>query len=444
MRREPVLLAVQTALVAGILACVVLVAHRHPRRLDLTPEQQFTLSPHTRDVLSRLDRPIAITAFYSSQDTGMRQQLADLLELYADASPRVTTRVLDLDRSPGAAAEVGVRTYNTAVVSAGDRRERVDLVTEELVTSAILRTAGMPPVTTLVVVGHGECDPREDERRDGSGQAMRALTADGFDVSVVEGAAALPAPPGLVVLAGPTRDLAPAEIDALAAFVAAGGSLLALVDPPTPRSVATLLGRFGIELGNDVVVDEQGRLLGTDGLGARLAFLNQQLVPQPPVANAVLPIAQTLRLVDVDGAAGEYLGVTAEASWADVDRRAPGGGAVGFRDGHDRRGPLPVAALVRTRGEPEGRVVVIGDTDFMTNLHLGVAGNRDFLLAAAELAVRADAYTASRPPTVSTSTFSTLALSATEARMVLWGGAIVPALAAGLVAAVMARRRRRA
>ena len=31
----------------------------------------------------------------------------------------------------------------------------------------------------------------------------------------------------------------------------------------------TLLGRFGVEPGDDIVVDEQGRLLGTDGLPVR-------------------------------------------------------------------------------------------------------------------------------------------------------------------------------
>jgi len=64
VRREPILLAVQTVLVAGILASVVLIAHRHPLRLDLTPERRFTLSAHTKDVLARLQSDVTITAFY--------------------------------------------------------------------------------------------------------------------------------------------------------------------------------------------------------------------------------------------------------------------------------------------------------------------------------------------------------------------------------------------
>ncbi|HXJ36277.1 MAG TPA: GldG family protein [Candidatus Eisenbacteria bacterium] len=444
MRRGPLLLAVQTALVAGILACVVLIAHRHPWRLDLTPEKRFTLAPHTREVLARLRDDVTVTGFYSGQDPAMRQDLADLLALYEDASPRVHARLLDLDRSPGAAERLRVHTYNVVVVEVGERRERVDLTTEERITSAILRVAGTPPVPTYVVRGHGECDPRDDEGRGGSGQGAEALAADGFDLRVVEGAAALPDDAGLVIVAGPTRDLAPSEVAAIDAHVRRGGSLLALVDPPTPPSVARLLRGFGVELGNDVVVDEQGRLLGTDGLAARIAFLNQSLVPQAPEVNAILPIAQSLRLVEGEGVRAEYLGVTAESTWADVDRRSLGNGETHFRPDVDRRGPLPVAALARVDAGQgrEGRVVVVGDADFGTNLHLGVLGNRDFLLVAAELATRADAYTAARPPVRSTSTFSSLALTAREARLVLWLAAIVPALVCAGVAAATVRRRR--
>jgi len=445
MRREPVLLAIQVALVTGILACVVLIAHRHPLRLDLTPEKRFTLSPHSKDVLARLQSDVTITAFYSSQDTGMRQDLSDLLSLYADASPHVTTRLLDLDRSPGAAQQLDVHTYNTAAVTSGGRRERVDLVVEELLTSAILRTTGMPPVSTWMVTGHGECDPTDDEGRGGFGQAVQALQADGFQVGVANGAR-VPVTDGFVVLAGPTRDLTSAETEALEGFVRGGGSLLVLIDPPTPRSVTALLAKFGIEPGDDVVVDEEGRLLGTDGLAARIAFLNQQLVPRAPEATAVLPIAQSLRLFDVEGVHADYLGVTPETTWADVDRRALSGGAITFRADKDRRGPLPVAALARVDapGDREGRLVVVGDTDFATNLHLGVLGNRDLLLAVAELAVRADPYTSSRPRAPSLSTFSTLALTAREATLILWTSTLLPGALCTAVALVMLRRRRRA
>jgi gliding motility-associatede transport system auxiliary component len=441
--RPALLLAVQIATVMAILACLVALAVLHPRRLDLTPERRFTLSPYTGDVLAKLDHDVRITVFYSSQAGALRREMADLLDLYGEAQPRVTVRYLDLDRSPGAAKRLGADAYNTAVVEAGERREIVTLVNEENVTAALLAIAGTPPVVTYFIVGHGEHDPRDDDERHGASEAARALAAEGFDVRVIEGAASIPRDAGLVVLAGPTRELTAAETDALAGFVTGGGDALVLADPGAPRSVVGLLKRFGIELLGDLVVDERGRLFGTDGLSARVAYLNQDLIRTTTDVRGLLPEAQTLRLLDAPGVETEYLATTAEDSWADVSRGARGEGAATFRPGEDRHGPLPVAAFARA-GEDghEGRLVAIGDADFVTNLHLNMLGNRDLLLATAGLVARARALAAARPAGPPGGTFSPLTLTDRQARLVFWLAVIAPTVVLGSIAFAMARRRR--
>jgi ABC-type uncharacterized transport system involved in gliding motility auxiliary subunit len=441
--RPRLLLAVETGAVVAIVGCLVALAARHPWRLDLTPQHRFTLSPHTHEVLGRLAEDVRITVFYSSQEPAVRRAMADLLGLYADASPRIHVRLLDLDRSPGAAHDLDVSAYNVGVAEAGGRRVRIDPVTEVEVTAALRRVAGTPPVTTYFVLGHGEHDPRVADARGGAAEAADALAADGFVLRAVEGIARVPADAGLVVLAGPRRDLAPAEVAALAAYVERGGSMLLLADPGAPPSVHALAARFGIELGDDVVVDDRGRLFGTDGLGARVAALNQSLVPAAPPAAALLPVAQSVRLVDRPGVQGEYLATTGEATWADVDRRALSRAEVAFRPGRDRRGPLPVAALARSAapGGREGRLVVVGDADFVTNLDLNLLGNRDLLLIAAELAAHTEVLAAPRPSAPPGGTFSPLALTAREARLVFWTTVVTPAALLAAMAAVMARRR---
>ncbi len=444
-RRPALLLAVQIATVSAILACVIALAALHPQRLDLTPERRFTLSPYTRDVLSRLDRDVRVTVFYSSQAGALRREMADLLDLYGEAEPRVTVRYLDLDRSPGAAKRLGADAYNTAVLEAagGERRELVALVNEENVTAALLALAGTPPVVTYFVVGHGEHDPRDDDERLGASDAARALAVEGFHVRVLEGAASVPRDAGLVVLAGPTRELTASEVDALAAYVRAGGDALVLADPGAPRSVAAFLARFGIELLGDLVVDERGRLFGTDGFSARVAYLNQALMQSTTEARGLLPEAQTLRLVDAPGVRAEYLATTAEDSWADVARDAGEDGPATFRSGEDRRGPLPIAAFARAGADGrEGRLVAIGDSDFVTNLHLNVLGNRDLLLATAGLVARAQALAAARPAGPPGGTFSPLTLTDRQARLVFWLAVVAPTAVLASIAMLMARRRR--
>src|SRR5206468_1987289 len=151
LRRPRLLLGVQVAAVTAILGCLVAIAALHPRRLDLTPERRFTLSPYTREVLGRLTGDVRISLFYSSQAGALRREMSDLLALYQEAQPRITVRAFDLDRSPGVAKRLGVGSYNTAVVEAGERNQAVELVNEEAVTAALLAVAGTPPVATYFV-----------------------------------------------------------------------------------------------------------------------------------------------------------------------------------------------------------------------------------------------------------------------------------------------------
>ena len=438
-----VILAVQTVAMIALCGSLFVLAARHPLRLDLTPERRFTLSPHSREVLARLDGDVRITGFFSSQDGAAHRMMSDLMALYADASPRIGVRLVDLDRNPGLAHELDVGEYNTLVVQAGERRERIDTPTEEDVTAALLRVGGTPPVTTYFVTGHGEHDPRDADGRSGAGEATRALVADGFAVRVVEGIARVPDDAGLVVLAGPTRELVSAEVEALVAWVRRGGALLVLADPDAPRSVDALLAPFGIALSHDLVVDDQARLFGTDGLSARVPVLNQTLVPDAPDANALLPVAQSVRVLDAPGVRGDYLALTGESSWADADRRAPSAGTRAFREGRDHPGPIPVAAVARISGESgrDGRLAVVGDADFVTNLHVNLVGNRDLLLATAGLIARSDPLAAARPDVRPGGTFSPLILTAREARLVFWGGVVAPAAALATVALALARRR---
>jgi len=442
--RPLALFAAQTLAVVSILASLLVLAGRHPLRIDLSPDRSLTLSPHTRQVLDGLRGEVRATAFTSNQEQAIRQQIADLLHLYGDAQPLITTRMLDLDRSPGEAERLAVSNYNVVVLESEGRRERIDPVTEENLTAGLLAVAGRSTIVAYVVQGHGEPDVRDIEQRAGLGDAAAALASDGFDVRPLSGAARIPPDAGLVVLAGPTHELQPAEVDALDAYVRGGGRLLVLVDTDAPRSVLGLLDRFGVVAGKDVVVDQDAKLFGADGLSARVAYLNEKLVPDRPAASALLPLAQSIRLEERPGMDAEYLAVTDDTTWADVGGRPAGAERV-FRAGTDRVGPLPVGALVRVPANGrEGRLVVIGESHFLSNFQLGVLGNRDLLLVAAEVAARGDqAMTAPRRRPSNAGPFSTLALTAHEARAIFWAACVLPAMLLGAAAVVVASRRSR-
>jgi ABC-type uncharacterized transport system involved in gliding motility auxiliary subunit len=428
MKRAGVLLALQVVAVAVILACLVAITARHPWRLDLTPDRRFTLTAHTRAVLAALPFPVSITYFYAADDQVTRREVEALLRLYADASARVRVHSRDLDRSPGEARRLGVSSYNVLALEGDARGMRVDVPNEEFLTATLVRLTGSTPLVAYVVQGHGERGSGDTGARDGLAAAVRTLEADGFTTRPLLGAAEIPADARLVVLAAPSRELHDREVDALDSYVRRGGGLLVLVEAPTSASLRRLLAGFGIEPGDDVVVDDQSRLLGADGLTARVAYLNEALAPGGLEVNALLPLAQTLRLVDRPEVQSDYLAVTDESAWADVDRRALEAGPQPFRAGRDRPGPVPVAVFARV-GDRGGRVVAIGDADFATNVHLDLLGNRELLAAAASLAARGTAQAERRPERQGDTTFSPLVLSERDMRLILCGAVLVPVLA---------------
>src|SRR5262249_8336523 len=150
-----------------------------------------------------------------------------------------------------------------------------------------------------------------------------------------------------------------------------------------------------------------------------------------------------VRLVDARDVTADYLAMTGETSWADVDRRTGEAGGAAFRAGRDRRGPLPVAAFVRVKGTGghEGRIVAVGDADFVTNAHLDLLGNRDFLLASAELVARSEPLARARPPPPAAGTLSPLTLTLRHGPSLFWRRVVAPTALLAAAAFAVARRR---
>ena len=122
------------------------------------------------------------------------------------------------------------------------------------------------------VQGHGE-RALEGSDQTGYSTIAAALKSDNFEFDgvVLAQVQAVPADATVLVVAGPRTDLFPAEIEMLKAYLARGGKIFFLLDPPakpeTPDliNVIALLKEWAIEVGNNVVVDASGmgQMLGT-------------------------------------------------------------------------------------------------------------------------------------------------------------------------------------
>lgn len=446
--------ALQVILALALFGLLQFQAFRHNHRFDLTPEQAFVLSDQARQIAERLRVPARITVFYNSQETGRRRELLDLLEQFHDANPRIDFRLVDLDRSPRLAHELGVSSYNSGVLEAAGRRIPLRMVDEQAVASALLQVAQRRRHVACFVTGHGERRPSDADERSGYSAAAKALEAENFQVREVR----LLVSDSLdqcdvAILAGPSHDLLSGEVEALEAFLHSGGRVLLMVDPDAPSGISALLRRFGVIAGNDLLVDEQSRLIGWDSFVPHVPIFDQATFRGKLKAEAIFSLARTVRPAPEPpaGLRVRLLAMSSPDSWAYVGGTAVPDEDVRFRPGKDKPGPHPVALLVevpasgndRGRSQRDGQLVVFGDSDFASNFYFNLLGNKDLFLSTMAVLAGQPELVVPRRKGRPGGSISPIVLEARQARLLFWSVEVIPPVAVLLIGlSVWVRRRR--
>jgi ABC-type uncharacterized transport system involved in gliding motility auxiliary subunit len=452
------LLALQVLLGAALFASVLVLAERHNVRFDLTPTKSFLLSDEATQVVQAIHEPMRVTVFYNSQDSGQRRRMEDILELFAQASPNFSYRLADLDRSPALAKKYDISSFNTGVLEIGDKRRDLGSIDQQSVTDALLRLTRKTELTLCFITSHGEHSPRDSNERSGYNEIGKALEKEGFDIRTLdlvpqgEQADACTA----VILAGPVKEFLPGELEQLGHYLENGGNVLLMIDPDAPSDVVDFLARYGVRAGNDVVVDERNRIYGADSFMPRVPIFDKGTFGNALDTAAVFSVARTVSALEdtPDDLAVLLLALTSQDSWAHID----GNVAVENEDVHFRReidepGPLPVAVMVTSRSAvapkadmPKssfGHMIVIGDSDFVSNLYLNLLGNKDFFMSSVGVLAKERELIAMRTKGVPRSSLSPIFLTASQGRVIFWAAVVVEPGFLLLLGTFMTWRRRR-
>jgi hypothetical protein len=405
---------------------------------------------------------VRITAFFSSQDSGQRRAMLDLLEQFRAAAPLIDFRLADLDRSPALSSKYGVSSYNSGVLETQGRMATLQAIDETEIVNALLSLTNKAIRTLCFLTGHGERSPRDNHDRAGYSEVAKALERESFRIESIETVPAegVPERCTVVISAGPSHELLPGESEHLIRYVEGSGRRCILVDPDAPPSVRALVRHFGIETGDDLVVDDRNRFFGSDSFMPRVPIFDQSTYRSGLEAAAVLSLARTVRPADAppDGLFVAPIAMSSPESWALVGNDVTPDDDVRFRQGIDRPGPLPVASVVkfpepplpgeqppsdRTPPRTTIRIVVFGDSDFATNFYLNLLGNRDVFMSTVAVLTEDPALIAQRRKGLTRGTMSPIALTATEGRVIFWSGVVLQPLAFLLIGGLVSYRRRR-
>jgi ABC-type uncharacterized transport system involved in gliding motility auxiliary subunit len=400
--RYGTLTGVSVLVVLGILIAINYIGARQNKRWDLTANQAFSLSDQTKNVLAKLDVPLQITVF--AEEANM-QRYREKLKEYEYASKKVQTDYIDPDKKPAIAAQNQIQQYGTILFNYKGRSERVTSDSEQDVTTAIIKVVQGQQKKVYFSQGHGEKDTTSSER-DGYKDIADALGRDNYTVDkiVLAQAGAVPDDAAVVVVGGPKVDFFPGEIDALKKYLAKSGKLLLELDPPEKpdspplTNLIALAHDWGIDVGNDIVVDASGmgQLVGTGPEVPLAASYPSHPITQRLKLITGFPLARSITPVmgGVNGHIAQGFVETSPRSWAESDIKGlltTGKVSMNVASG-DKPGPVNVAAAVAAPSadapkagdpntpKPETRVVVFGDSDFASKAALGIPGNRDLFM----------------------------------------------------------------
>ncbi|HEU5393822.1 MAG TPA: GldG family protein [Candidatus Methylomirabilis sp.] len=454
--------ALAVLLLLAIVTLVEALSYTHNRRFDLTEGNRQSLSDQSVKVLRGLGQPVKAVIF-TAPDRGDRAFLENLLRLYAYHSDRFTFELVDLDRNPATARRYGVSAPNTVVIESGAKEEKVLLPTEEKLTNALLKVTREGQRVVYFLQGHGEGEVGNTDRP-GFSQARDAIQGANYEVKelLLLREKDVPENAAVLVVAGPKRDPLPAELTALERYVQRGGKLLVLLDPYQAPALATLLEKYGIRPGRDVIVDRLSRVLGGDYLIPVVTQYESHPITKEFTLASFFPFARTVDAASSppQGVTVQVLGRTGEGSWAETDQETLNRGQARFDAGKDRRGPVPVGAVATVEVTPpakkgearaaagseqaggrKARIVAYGTAAFASNNYLNLSGNRDLFLNSISWLAEEEDLVSIRPREAK---FTPVILTAGQGQAAFWVGVILPPAVVLLAGVGVGIRRRRA
>lgn len=385
------------------------------QRFDLTATGKFTLAPQTVKVVQGFKEPVKALCFFPNdmEHEKAKRKAQDLLEEYQYANKNFSFHFIDPESQPALSRQYKVRQYGTIVFISGSRQKAVITPTEQNFTGALLEVSGAQAKKVYFLTGNGEHDIAN---RDGDGysEARSGLIRDLYQVQTLNLNLIREIPPdcAVLIMAGTKKSLSPEAQKIIRAFLEKHGKVLMLIDPNPPLEVKELLSDWGLTVNEGRVMDP-GAYVAPD-MAVPAIFKGQY----PPVVitagldttyfpeassfdlakdlKAVLEAMQKqgevkagwpLRAVQYQNLAILPVLLTTPESWMEKgESKSPGS--------EKTRSPQALGAMIIAgrpvvagspppspeKKEKLTRLIVIGDSDFTSNLNFGNGGNGDLFL----------------------------------------------------------------
>lgn len=385
---------VQTRLQSGVFIALVItisgllawLSTRYVYEADWTMNNRNTLSEVSRKLLEKMPGPVTITA-YASQDEGLRSPIQQLITRYQRHKADLTLNFVDPWAVPDEVRDKGIKRDGELLIKYQDRKEHVQQLSETELTTALERLLRQDRLV-LFLQGHKERSPVGNANYD-LNELSKQLKSRGFNVQSLTLAhiAEIPYSAGSVfVIADPQTQLLPDEIALISDYLDKGGNLLWLIEPKSVAGLDPIAEKLGLTVQPGMIIDPSRSSYSDHPAVVKIVQYGQHATTKGLDGLMVLfPQAVSLKVTPPAGWEATSLLLTHPQAWSETDLVQ---GEVAFDEGKDIGGPLDLAfALHRpkpaggdTKTNEEQRVIIVGESDFLSDAFLHYSGNLDLSL----------------------------------------------------------------
>lgn len=380
----------------------VYVATARDAKWDLSYFRTAKPGDSTLKLVQGLKDPVDVTLFFPPANE-VHDQVADYFALLAQRSPQLRIHEQDRAVDPAKARELGVTGNGAVVLAHGTQREQLYVGTDKDRARTDLSRLDQEVNRRLLritrarrhvyfVTGHGERSNEaglDTDHRSKIYQLQELFTAQNAIVSRLGAGEGLgrevPANASLVALVGPQQPLLPEEAASLLRYVHQGGRLLIAVDPEAGADFSALLKPLGIDVGKGTLANDEVFVRSSYQISDRANIATASFASHAAVASLsqlgsrapVLLIGASPLEPRMDRAKDVSVDFTVFAqprTFNDQD------GDFSFTPKLEERKAFPLVAAVtvqdpKDKKAPQGRAVVIGDSDVLTDAVLQNPGN---------------------------------------------------------------------
>ena len=374
----------------AFLSAASYLSHRFNKSIDLTEERLNTLSDETLKALKALDADLSFHVFYqalSPESLNLQQELKEVFKAYRQKNPKIKSLFFDTRKNNLKAEEylsdLADKNQHEVFVFAIYKGKKIRVsspFTEEDLTSAIIKVQKREFKDILFLTGHGERGLNQ-ANPEGLKILKQSLSDSGFNVK--EWNFSTQGPPqksvALITSIGPRKPFLSTEKDWLKQYLLKGGRLFLSLDPKTKHELKDFLKNYGLVFNDDIVLTELFSLITAEAMGVSFDSSHPITKNLPKKQPVLLSMASSLNVDPLETFKVTYLVKSISQSFSVPElTKNPKRGS--FKSLNLAIEIEPKASSDEPSQEKSFRLIVVSDSDFLSNQNIYKGSNRQLAL----------------------------------------------------------------